>query len=763
MNLPSLPSLPTLPSAQPAAPAAAEATSREIKVDGMHCASCVARVEGALKKIPGVVSASVDLLSGRARVGLENEAVPVESLISAVGALGYTAEVPEVREMADVLDGIVDEERLERAARLDRLTKRLIVAAVVAIPVTLLSMLSVSFPGRDFVFLAATALVLGFSGHEFFSRGFRALWQLSPDMNTLIALGTGTAFAVSSIATVFPGWFHVTGGHAPVYYEAAVVIITFILLGRLLEEQAREKAGESLRKLAGLSARKARVVRRGQEIEIAASQVVKGDLLRVLPGEKFPADGVLFEGFTAVDESMVTGESLPVEKRKGDLVTGGTINGNGAVLVTATRVGSETALAQIIRLVREAQTAKAPIQQLADRIAAVFVPAVAAVALVTFVIWYFLGPQPRLLWALNAATSVLIIACPCALGLATPAALLVGIGRGAERGILIRNAAALENAGRITALIFDKTGTLTRGKAEIESLLPISALTEDDLLRPLASLERHSEHPLAAAVVREAAARKLHLAGAASVVAHPGGGITGIVGGSRLAAGSREFLEQEGATVPADHLDATRVSTVLFLAREKRYLGAITFQDPLKPGAGQEVAELRKRGLAIYLLSGDRLEVALKIAAAAGIPESNVLAGVKPKEKAEKIEELKSGGAVVAMVGDGINDAPALASADAGIAMGTGTDVAMAASDITLVGGAIEKVHKALDLAEATRRTIRQNLGLAFVYNVVLIPVAAGILYPIFGVTLNPMIAGGAMALSSVSVVGNALRLRARE
>jgi Cu+-exporting ATPase len=726
----------------------------------MHCASCVARIEKALGEVPGTASAVVDLMSGRARVVLADSSLPPERLVEAVVAAGYGAVLKPAPdpEGAGAPDDGIDEERLERALELDRLRRKLIVAAVVAVPVTILSMLDVVFPGRDALFLLATALVLGFSGHDFFVSGFKAARRLSPDMNTLIALGTGTAFVVSALATAVPELFH-AGGHAPVYYEAAVVIIAFLLLGRYLEERAKGKAGEAIRALAGLVARNARLLRNGEEIEVPTAEVKVGDRLRVLPGEKFPTDGALREGTTSVDESMVTGESVPVAKGPGDSLIGATVNGPAAVVMEATRVGSQTALARIIRMVREAQTTKAPVQRLADRIAAVFVPAVVAVALVTLAAWLAFGPEPRLLRALTAATAVLIIACPCALGLATPAALLVGTGRGAEQGILIRNAAALEKAHRVTAVLFDKTGTVTEGKPRVTVVLPAEGTTEAGLLVLLAAVESQSEHPLAAAVVREARDRGLAIPKATEVRAVPGAGVTGSVAGRKVAAGTAAFLGSAGVEVPAG-VDDDAAGTALLVSVDGRYAGRIDASDRVKAGAKEELERLVRSGRTVYLLTGDRPEVAARIAVEAGIPPANVFAAVRPHEKAQKVAELKAAGAVVAMVGDGINDAPALAAADLGIAMGTGTDVAMAAADVTLVGGALEGVRKALDLSSATVSTIRQNLVLAFVYNVLLIPVAAGVLYPWTGWTLNPMIAGGAMALSSVSVVTNALRLR---
>lgn len=771
MNLPSLPTLPSAPAPPPAAGPPGGA-SCDLTVSGMHCASCVARIEKALASVDGVASAAVDLMSGRARVALSDPAVPVEKLVEAVAGAGYEARPVPPPAAAGLAHGphahheapfagLVDEEQLERARALDRLQRRFLVAAAVAVPVTALSMLGVAFPGRDHLFFLLTALALGFSAHEILESGFAAARRLAPDMNTLIAIGTLSAFFTSAAATFFPEAFASgTGRHAPVYYEAAVVIVAFILLGRLLEERAKGRAGEALRRLHGLAARRARLVRGRREVEVPLEEVRKGDLLRVLPGEKVPTDGLLVEGFTAVDESMVTGEPVPVEKGPGDALIGATVNGNGAVVMTATRVGAETALARIVALVREAQATKAPVQRLADRIALVFVPAVLLVALVTFGLWMALGPRPALVPALTAMTSVLIIACPCALGLATPAALVVGTGRAAELGVLVRDAAVLEKVRRVDTVVFDKTGTLTAGRPEVVSVHPAPGVSEEELLSAAASVGTGSEHPLSRAVLRAAEARGLAVTPASNVRATPGGGVRGTASGRALLVGSAAFLSENGAEAPAELLSPVEGRSSLLVARDGRALGAVALEDPLKASAREDLARLSALGLSLHLLTGDRAETARSIAAQAGIPEANVLAGVKPEEKAARVASLRASGRRVAVVGDGINDAPALAAADLGVAMGTGTDVAMAAADLTLVGGSLDGVRRALLVSGATLSTIRQNLALAFVYNVVLIPVAAGALYPSFGLLLNPMIAGAAMAASSVSVVTNALRLR---
>lgn len=759
MNLPSLPSLPSAGGEPPVAPPPVDGPEVELSVKGMHCASCVGRIESALGKVPGVSLAAVDLLSGRAIVRLSDPSLQVERLVAAVAGAGYEAREAEKADLFG-LEELVDAEQAERAAVLKVLSRKLAVAAVVAGPVTLLSMAEVAFPGRDALFLVLTAVVLGFSGRDILVSGARALGRLAPDMNSLVALGTSSAFLTSAAATFFPHLFHVPGGHAPVYFEAAVVIVALVLLGRFLEERAKGKAGEAIRALARLGARKARLVRPEGDVEVPLERVRSGDLLRVLPGEKVPTDGVLVDGATAVDESLVTGESIPVEKVPGDPLLGATVNGNGAIVMKATRVGKETALAQVVKLVRQAQATKAPVQRLVDRVAAVFVPVVVAIALLSFAAWWVLGPEPKLLRALLAATSVLLVACPCALGLATPTALVVGTGRGAQLGLLLRDAGVLEKAARVTAVVFDKTGTLTAGRPTVSAVRPAGGVTEESLLASLASLEAGSEHPLAKAVLEAARARGLEVVHARDVAAVPGGGVTGTVDGREAFAGSEAFLAARGVAVPPELLDAGGDGTLVLLAVSGSALGAVVFSDPVKPHAREALAALSARGLSLHVLSGDRPRAVEAAAREAGIPGGNVAAGLSPAEKAERVKLLRARGEVVAMVGDGLNDAPALAAADLGIAIGTGTDVARAASDVTLVGGALWGVGMALDLSKATLRNVRQNLFLAFVYNVVLIPVAAGALYPVTGWTLNPMLASLAMAASSVSVVTNALRLR---
>ena len=591
--------------------------------------------------------------------------------------------------------------------------------------------------------------------------GARAAGRLAPDMNTLVALGTASAFLTSAAATLFPHLFHVPGGHAPVYYEAAVVIVALVLLGRFLEERAKGKAGEAIRALARLGARKARLVRPDGDVEVPLERVRAGDLLRVLPGEKVPTDGVLVEGSTAVDESLVTGESIPVEKVPGDPLLGATVNGNGAIVMKATRVGKETALAQVVKLVRQAQATKAPVQRLVDRVAAVFVPVVVAIALLSFAGWMLFGPEPRLLRALLAATSVLLVACPCALGLATPTALVVGTGRGAQLGLLLRDAGVLEKAARVTAVVFDKTGTLTAGRPAVTALRPADGVTEETLLASLASLESGSEHPLAKAVLEAARARGLALRarprrGGGAGRRRDGNG--GRRAGARGLRGVPRVARRGGAAGASSTRTATGRSSSSPSPGEpwaRSSSPTPSSRTPARRSRGSPRGACRSTSCRATGRGPSRPRRGRR-----GSREANVAARLSPAEKAERVTALRAKGEVVAMVGDGINDAPALAAADLGVAIGSGTDVARAASDVTLVGGALSGVATALDLSKATLRNVRQNLFLAFVYNVVLIPVAAGALYPVTGWTLNPMLAGLAMAGSSVSVVTNALRLR---
>jgi Cu+-exporting ATPase len=614
-------------------------------------------------------------------------------------------------------------------------------------------------------FLLASPVVL-WGGWPFFQRGWASVVNRSTNMFTLIAMGTGVAYIYSLVATIapgiFPDAFRDMGGTPPVYFEAAAAIVTLVLLGQVLELRARSHTGAAIRALLGLSPKTARVVREGKEEDIPLDQVKVGDHLRVRPGEKIPVDGVVLEGSSSVDESMITGEPIPVEKPPRSRVVGATVNGTGSFVMRAERVGSETLLARIVQMVSQAQRSRAPIQRLADRVAGWFVPAVIAIAVLTFVVWSLVGPQPRLAHALVNAVAVQIIACPCALGLATPMAIMVGTGRGAHAGVLIRNAEALETLEKVDTLVVDKTGTLTSGKPTVESVVASAGWDESELVRLVASVEQGSEHPLAAALVTAATANNIALASASEFQSKTGGGVTGRVAGKALAVGNEAFLSELkiGGSALAPQAEELRRQgqTVVFVAVDGRAVGLIGIADPVKPTTSQALRDLRASGLRIVMLTGDSQATAEGTARALGIAEFQ--ASVRPEQKAEVVQRLQKEGRVVAMAGDGINDAPALAQADVGIAMGTGTDVAMESGGVTLVKGDLLAIVRARKLSQATMRNIRQNLFFAFIYNSIGVPIAAGVLYPFFGWLLSPILAAAAMSFSSVSVIANSLRLR---
>ena len=664
----------------------------------------------------------------------------------------------------------------EKNPELEDMTRRFWIGAALSLPVFIVAMsdmvpgqpLHRMFSARALIwlqFLLSTPVVL-WCGWPFFQRAWASVVNRSPNMFTLIGMGVGTAYGYSLVATLFPGWFPVSfGGHngeVGVYFEAAAVITTLVLLGQVLELRARSKTSGAIRALLGLAPKTARLVGTdGSERDISLDQVKRGDLLRVRPGEKVPVDGVVTEGQSAVDESMVTGEPIPVEKVINSKVTGGTVNGTGAFLMSAERVGSETLLAQIVRMVSEAQRSRAPIQKLADLVASYFVPAVVAVAALTFGIWALLGPEPRLAYALVNAVAVLIIACPCALGLATPMSIMVGTGRGATAGVLIKNAEALEILEKVDTVVIDKTGTLTEGKPKLVTVEAVPGTNESEVLRLAASLEKASEHPLAAAIVAGAQERGLQLAKDQGFQSYTGKGIFGAVEGKRVALGNAKLFEDMkiDASALRDRAEQLRAEgqTVMFVAIEKRLAGLIGVADPVKASTAEAIQQLHADGLRIVMLTGDSKATADAVARNLGIDE--VHAEVLPSQKGEVIKQLQSAGRIVAMAGDGINDAPALALAQVGIAMGTGTDIAMESASVTLVKGDLRGIVKARTLSKATMRNIRQNLFFAFFYNILGVPLAAGILYPFFGILLSPMIASAAMTFSSVSVISNALRL----
>jgi Cu+-exporting ATPase len=614
-------------------------------------------------------------------------------------------------------------------------------------------------------FALATPVVL-WAGWPFFQRGWVSLKNRSTNMFTLIAMGTGVAYAYSVVATLFPQIFPASfrstptsmDGRPDVYFEAAAAIVTLVLLGQVLELRARSQTSSAMRALLDLSPKVARLLHEdGEEKDISLDQVKPGDKLRVRPGEKIPVDGVVLEGRSAVDESMITGESVPVEKSVNSRVIGATINSSGALIMRAERVGSETMLAQIVQMVSQAQRTRAPIQRLADRVAGWFVPAVIAIAVITFLAWISVGPQPRFAHAIVNAVAVLIIACPCALGLATPMAIMVGTGRGAHAGVLIKNAEALETFEKVDTIVFDKTGTLTEGKPKVVSVSPAENISEDELLRLAASLEQGSEHPLGAAIVAKANEKKLKLSEPANFESVSGLGLRGLVEGKRLAAGNASFMQQTGATVP-NNLASASANTTIFVAVDGLYAGSIDIADTIKNSSAKALRELKAQGIRLVMLTGDNQGVAQEIANSLGIDDFK--AEVLPNQKAEIVKRLQAEGRIVAMAGDGINDAPALAQAHVGIAMGTGTDVAMESGGITLLKGDLEGILRARKLSQATMRNIRQNLFFAFLYNSIGVPIAAGVLYPIFGILLSPILAAAAMSFSSVSVITNSLRLR---
>ncbi len=746
-----------------------ETLTCELPVSGMTCAACAARIEKNLKRAEGVRAVNVNFATNRATIGYEAGKTDRAALVGVIEGSGYG--VPTVHENgpAPVEGGgpEKDWEQKEREQEYRDLRSRLLVALACGIPVSAIGMSHVMFTGSAWLQLLLTTPVMFYSGRQFFTGAWNALRHRAADMNTLVALGTGAAYLFSVVATLAPGFVTTPGAHhqmPPVYFEAAAIIIALILLGRMLEARARASAGEAIRSLAGLQARTARVIREDREQDIPVEQVAPGDLILVRPGEKIPVDGIVRSGDSAVDESMLTGESLPVEKTAGDTVFGATINSTGAFRFEATRVGSETALQQIIKLVQQAQGSKAPIQRLADLISGVFVPIVLCIAIATFVAWFDLSaPDVRLQQALVAFVSVLIIACPCALGLATPAAIIVGTGRGAANGILIKGGESLETAHKISTIVLDKTGTVTNGKPELTAVVAIAGMDENSLLRLVAAAERASEHPLGEAIVRAVESRGLDVPEAEGFQSITGRGLRATVGRHAILIGNARLMEENGVDVSGLNSEMERLSsegqTPVLVSMDGLAAGIVAVADTIKAHSREAVEAMRAMGMRVVMLTGDNRRAAEAIARQAGIED--VRAEVLPEQKAEEVRKLQEAGGVVAMVGDGINDAPALAQADVGIAIGTGTDVAMAASDITLIRGDLGGVVSAIRLSRATMRTIRQNLFFAFVYNVVGIPVAAGALYPFFGITLSPIFASAAMALSSVSVLTNSLRLRA--
>ena len=747
-----------------------------IPIEGMHCASCVLRVENALKKVPGVAGAAVNLATEQATVAFDPQACTLDNLYQAIEEAGYHAR-PEALAAPD--------EQQRAREREERVLWRKFLFAGVIGAFLIVAMQHDRLPlvsGLPMAAMTVTSFVLAtpvqfWAGAQFYAGAWNRLRHLDADMNTLVAVGTSAAYLYSVFATFAPGLFRAADVEPAVYFDTAAAIIALILLGRYLEAKAKGRTSAAIKRLMGLQARTARVVRDGDEADIPIEDVIAGDVVVVRPGEKIPVDGIVLEGRSAVDESMITGESIPVEKEPGDEVIGATINRTGSFRFRATRVGQDSVLAQIVRLVQEAQLSKAPIQRLADVVASYFVPAVIGIAAMTFGIWLVFGPTPAFTFALLNAVAVLIIACPCALGLATPTAIMVGTGKGAENGVLIRGGESLETAHRINAIVFDKTGTLTVGSPSLTDVISANGWDESELLRLAATAERGSEHPLGEAIVAAARERGLALSEASDFAALPGRGVEATVGGRRVLAGNLKLMEESGLGLDSLRPESERLSsegkTPMYVAVDGRVGGIIAVADTVKPGAAEAVSRLKAMGIEVALITGDNRQTAEAVARQVGV--DRVLAEVLPQDKAEQVRLLQDEGKVVAMVGDGINDAPALAQANVGIAIGTGTDVAIEASDITLIRGDLDGVATAISLSRRTMRTIRQNLFWAFVYNVALIPIAAGILYPLFSQTgvpavlepffgthgfLNPILAAAAMAFSSVSVMTNSLRLR---
>ncbi|WP_017658806.1 heavy metal translocating P-type ATPase [Baaleninema simplex] len=736
-----------------------------LSLQGMSCAACANAIEKAIANVPGVKGCNVNFATAQATVRYQGDTTDIETIQHAVSDAGYRAKPVDDTDVGDA-------ERDAREAEQRDLTRKVIFGCIVSIVLVIGSlpmMTGLEIPWipmwlhHPLLQLVLSLPVMVWCGQGFFVGAWKAFKRHAADMNTLVALGTGAAYLYSLWTTFFPDFFRQQGISPDVYYEPAAVIIALVLLGRLLENRARGRTSEAIRKLMGLQAKTARLVRDGEEIDVPIEDVQVGDRILVRPGEKIPVDGEILEGSSTIDESMVTGEPIPVQKQKGDEVIGATINKSGSFQFRAARVGKDTVLSQIVQLVRDAQGSKAPIQKLADRVTGWFVPVVIAIAIVTFLVWF--NVTGNLTLATVTMVSVLIIACPCALGLATPTSIMVGTGLGAEQGVLIKGADSLEIAHKIDAIVLDKTGTLTEGKPSVTNYVTVSGIdSELDLLRLAASVERYSEHPLAEAIVNYAKSQDIQtpLLDAEAFEAKEGMGVEAVVDGKRVQLGTTRWMSELDIDVSPlrDKQEAweSEAKTTAWIAVDGKLEGLLGIADTLKPSSADVVKKLHRMGLEVAMLTGDNRKTAEAIARQVGI--DRVFAEVRPGQKSDRVKALQAEDKIVAMVGDGINDAPALAQADVGIAIGTGTDVAMSASDITLISGDLQGIVTSVRLSRATMRNIRQNLFFAYIYNTLGIPIAAGVLYPFLGWLLNPAIAGGAMAFSSVSVVTNALRLR---
>ncbi|MBE9163408.1 heavy metal translocating P-type ATPase [Tychonema sp. LEGE 06208] len=738
-----------------------------LKLRGMSCASCASSIEQAIQSVPGVIECHVNFGMEQASIQYDSQQTSVATIQEAVDAAGYEAlPLPEMAAEED------DSERKHRQAESQNLQRKLWTAGLISIllfvgGIPAMTGLHLSFiPAwlhNFWLQLVLTSPVQFWCGKSFYVGAWKSLKRRVATMDTLIALGTSAAYFYSVFVTFFPGFFTAQDLTPSVYYEVAASVVALILLGKTLESRAKGETSEAIRKLMGLQAKTARIVRNGQELEVPIAQVEIGDIVQVRPGEQIPVDGEVIEGASTVDEAMVTGESLAVKKQLGDEVIGSTINKTGSFKFRTTKIGKDTFLAQIVKMVQDAQGSKAPIQKLADEVTGWFVPAVIAVSLATFVVWF--NATGNLTLATITMVEVLIIACPCALGLATPTAVMVGTGKGARNGILIKGAESLELAHKIQVIVLDKTGTITEGKPTVTDFVTIKGTENSNelkLLQLAASVERNSEHPVGEAVVRYAQSQEVDLTDVKDFEAIAGSGVRGVVGGKPIALGTLRWMQELGCDTEYLELRAKALEgdskTVVWMSVDGKIEAIMGIADALKPSSAQAVKALQKLGLEVAMLTGDNRSTAESIARSVGI--TRVFAEVRPDQKAAKIQALQGEGKIVAMVGDGINDAPALAASDVGIAIGTGTDIAIAASDITLISGDLQGIVTAIQLSRATMRNIRENLFFAFIYNIAGIPIAAGVLYPIFGWLLSPILAGAAMAFSSVSVLTNALRLR---
>lgn len=739
----------------------------ELPIAGMTCAACAQLIERRLSKTAGVKKAGVNFATQQAQVEFIPTLTNRQALSQVVEKLGYQVLVNKPSdEPQDLL-------AIEQAKEYSKLKRKFLIALVFTLPVFIIAMSHgeiawLNFEGVNYLQLFLVTPVIFYCGEQFFRGALSALKNFSADMNTLITVGTSSAYFYSLAVTLFPKWLvsthHINNHHnQPVYFEAASVIITLILLGRILELRAKTRTGDAIRSLISLQPKTARLLRADQEIEILVSEVLTGDLLVVRPGEKIPVDGKIWQGSTTIDESMLTGESLPVEKNVSDNVFAGTINKTGFFKFYATKVGKDTALQQIVKLVQTAQGSKAPIARLADKVSGIFTPVVILIALITFVVWFILSPEEtRLASALNNFVAVLIIACPCALGLATPTAIIVGTGKGAKAGILIKNGEVLEQVCKIQTIVFDKTGTLTTGKLELTDIIAADWISQTELLSLAASAEQGSEHPIGKAIVLAAQNKNLSLSEPKNFSITAGQGVIAKVSNQEILVGNQKFMESQQVDLLEFNnyvKDLAKLGkTAMYIAIDKRLAGVLALADQIKENALSTIKELEKLGLEIVMMTGDNRQTAKIVGEKLGI--KTIFSEVLPSDKASKINELQQKNKIIAMVGDGINDAPALAQANVGIALATGSDIALEASDLTLIKGDLPSVIKAFKLSQATVKVIKQNLFWAFIYNIIGIPIAAGVLYPLTGWLLSPMIASLAMSLSSVSVVSNSLRLK---